>query len=118
MHYSVITPDYITYRGDEYEPSEYGADWICVEASTKREAKLKAVKEWRKQGTEWMEDCRSDNANPYTGLKVESMLCEHGYCFCDLKECIQENPEYYLLDSCPECDKIWEQTHDELGNPK
>lgn len=119
MHWSVTTPMYMTYGSMwDDEPPEYGCDWICVEANTKREAKLIAVREWRKQNTHWMQDCRSDNASPFTGLKVENTLCKHGFCFCDLQYCIQPNPDWILLDTCPECDKEWEQLEIAQNNPE
>lgn len=112
MHWSVMTPMYTTYGSIlDLEPPEYGCDWICVEANTKREAAVKAVKKFREMNTVWMEDCRSDNASPFTGLKIQKSECEHGFCWCDLSDCIQPNPEYLLLDECPECYKIWEEEH-------
>ncbi len=109
MHWSVTTPMYNTYGspwGDPPEPPEYDCDWVCVEANTKREAAVKAVKKFREMNTEWMQDCRSDNASPFTGLKIQKSECEHGFCFCDLKDCIQPNPEYILLDMCPMCEQV------------
>ena len=110
MHWSITTPMYTTYGNIlDLEPPDYGCDWICVEADTKREAAVKAVKKFREMNTEWMQDCRSDNASPFTGLKIEKSECEHNFCWCDLADCIQPNPAWILLDSCPECDKKYEE---------
>ena len=82
-HYTVCTPQYTSYYGD-MEPPEVGADCVTVIADTKRKAKVLAVKELRKKGSEWMQDQASDRASPFTGLEVFDELCPHNICHCDI----------------------------------
>ncbi len=71
-HWEVWTPQYMTYVGSwSLGPPEYGCDWVVVEAETKREAMVKAVRIWRAERTDWMLDCASDQASPFTGLHAE-----------------------------------------------
>jgi len=117
MHWEVYTPQYMTYGspwGDPPEPPEYGCDWVCVEADTKREALVKGVRKLREEKSEWLEDQASDGASPFTGLKAAKLQCEHDYCHCTLPDCIQPNPEYLLLSECPECLKIWEAEYERI----
>ncbi len=99
LHWSVWTPQMTSYYEDE--PPEQWADWICVEAPTKREALIEAVKQFRKNGSEWIQYQRDDNANPFSGLQVESTICEHGNCNCEIDECIESRE----FDICPICYK-------------
>lgn len=110
MHYTVCTPQYISYYSYyDLEPPDYGADCVDVEAPNKRQAKVEAVRKMRKEGMEWVKDQQSDKNSPFTGLEVFECECEHGFCHCVGLACIQPNPEYLLLSECPECLKELEQ---------
>lgn len=103
-HYIVYTPTYTHYYSLwSLEPPETVCDVVCVEASTKREAKVIAVREMRKQGLDWVLDQQSDGASPFTGLKADLATCEHGVCWCDL--CSSKDS----WSECKECMLLWEQ---------
>lgn len=104
MHWYVITPEYTNYYNDWDEPPEIGADVVTVEANTKREALVKGVRELRRTRSGWLDDA---NSNPFTGLRAEKAECEHGYCSCDLRECVERNPRW--TDICPICEEEWKQ---------
>lgn len=109
----VITPkfEYVEPVLDDGSGPFYEAqDLTYVEASSKREAIKKGVKEMRSSeylkkwgprfsyyGGHW-----DKSTNPYTGVKAESAECEHGVCFCDIEGCSKWN------DTCKECDKIYQ----------
>lgn len=101
MHWMVYTPTYMKYPGniwgEDPEPPEDGADVVWVEADTKREALVKGVRELRRISSGWLDDI---NVNPFTGLKAESAECEHGFCWCELKDCPN-----FENDICPECEE-------------
>lgn len=107
MHWSVVTPEYgtvIPILDDGTGPIEYGADYVCVEADTKRQALVAGVRKLRSTGSHWMEDQNSDGASPFTGLKAEKLLCPHGVCcFCDLDNC----PIQYDTVVCQQCEDDW-----------
>lgn len=71
------------------------ADAVCVEARTKREAKVLGVKLME----HWPTYARRDDRNPFSGVKAESALCPHGLCHCDIEGC----SNYPENDLCPEC---------------
>ena len=82
-HYDVISPemseiDYIPGLGSG--PTVYFCCVCSVEASTKREAKIKAIKHPDMQ--DWVIEARSDERNPFSGLQVINPVCEHGICHC------------------------------------
>ncbi len=83
--YFVTSPDY-TYT--EYIEGLYGGpqytvnDFEQVQARTKREAVSIAVKTWlaeKRYGDEnWSQSQRSDGLCPFTGVRAEVAVCEHG----------------------------------------
>lgn len=99
-HWIVCTPKYRDWGWDD-EPPEEVTDVVAVEAATKREALVKGVRELRRIRSHWLQDQRSDNANPFTGLTAEKSMCAHGFCWCDI--CT------YKLDftECPQCLAEW-----------
>ena len=97
-HYNVLSPEmseieYIPGLGNG--PRVYFCCGCTVEANTKREAKIAAIKSPDMQ--EWVAEQRSNGANPFTGLMVEEALCEHGICCCEIcgwencKECMERD---------------------------
>lgn len=96
-HYWVITPEVTAHYQDE--PPESFKIVDCVEANSKKEAKVIFVSNHRAKGGKYPMDSNNwfhhlgHNENPFRGLKVESCVCEHGYCNCD------------LLEECPKYDK-------------
>lgn len=114
MHWEVYTPQYMNYGSPfDLEPPEYTCDWVVVEAETRRQALVEGVRELRRIGSDWILDQQSDGASPFTGLKANKMLCEHGFCHCGKYDCISPNSEYLLLSECPECLKEWEKEYGE-----
>lgn len=106
MHYTVCSPQYMDYSysyGEDAEPPEWTADCVSVEASTKREAKVLAVREMTKQGMGWVEDQRGDRKSPFTGLRVFEASCVHGNCWCEI---CQAKPDWV---ECEQCMEIWER---------
>ena len=77
--YAVITPEYdyvlgpSAYLPDDAHLTEPGCDYVEVEASSLRHAKVLAVRQWRLEGTQWVKDQQSNNASPFTGLKVVNL---------------------------------------------
>ena len=71
--YSVITPEVMFYAGsyDPPAPPEFGRDYVEVEANTKKEARVVAVREFRNRKSKWIEERRGDDLSPFTGLLVE-----------------------------------------------
>jgi hypothetical protein len=103
-HWEVFTPQYETYYSyDAMEPSEYGADAVCVEAFTRREALILGRKKLEKEFPNgYISDNRSDGVNPFSGLKVKLSLCDHKvlhYCW--------GNKDFILPceEKCIECDR-------------
>jgi hypothetical protein len=92
-HYSVTSPEVgakirITDDGDG--PIEYWCEWALVLAANKREAKLVAVRGETEDGSleDWVKEARNDCINPFSGLKVEPSVCEHGVCWGCKQDCI------------------------------
>ena len=80
-HYLVISPemsDIIPILDDGSGPVEVFCCAASVEASTKREAKIKAIT--HPDMKRWVGEQRSDGHNPFTGLRVEIPICPHGVC--------------------------------------
>lgn len=102
-HWSVYTPTYMDY-GSAYdlEPPEYTCDYVEVAAPTKRKALVAGVRALRAMGSDWLLDQQSDGASPFTGLKAESMVCEHGFC------------HHCEPDICTECTRIAEEEYAKL----
>ena len=67
--YLVVTPEYEVYSATQMDPPEYGSDAIEIEAESKRDAKLLAVKMWRQQRGRTYIKWYCDEC-PYTQLKV------------------------------------------------
>ena len=75
-HYLVIIPAYetvIPILDDGTGPSEWGSDVLEVEALNASQAKVLAVREWRRQRTRWVSDQDTDCRCPFTGLQVRNM---------------------------------------------
>lgn len=85
----VIAPDRTAYSYGE--PPDPYCPVALVEAETRREARIEAVRVFRKQGE------LEPGENPFYGLKVEDAACRHGV--------YPEAPsEKYV---CPACDDEW-----------
>ena len=72
--YYVVTPEYeVTMQILDFGegPKEPCRDVVEVEANTKREAKIKGLKELRKIQRGWINWYRDTDTNPFTGLRVE-----------------------------------------------
>ena len=69
--YYVVTPEYES-GGDWYEPPEWGADVIEIEAPTKRAAIIEGVKRMLQGGRQykWCRSERSDGHNPFKGVRA------------------------------------------------
>lgn len=77
--YTVVTPPYEHLGRGEYppiDPPEWVRDYVAVQARTKREALVKAVKAFRDLGSPWMKDQDTNRVSPFTGLKAEALLEE------------------------------------------
>jgi len=62
-------------------PLEYFADVFECEAENARDAKIMAVRHWRRTGAKWISDC---DGNPFAGLKAEVMKpCEFCGQYCE-----------------------------------
>lgn len=74
MHrWLVITPEYesvVPLLEDGSGPTEIACNVVEVKAATRREALIKGVRELRKRKDGWMAEQKSNNANPFTGLKA------------------------------------------------
>lgn len=78
VSYMVITPEYEVYSTGEYEPPEFGADFIELITDSKTSAKKLAVKMWlegtphdKYTRTNYCLKQRSYGDNPYTGIIVK-----------------------------------------------
>lgn len=95
-HYTVCTPPLFHDYGYD-EPPETFAECVTVIAANKRQAKVEAVRKFREEGNDYVNDLGS----PFTGLKVWDSKCEHGNCWCDLSSCLDTRG----YDICPECEE-------------
>lgn len=95
-HYVVTTPLYTYWDYDPYEPPEQVVDWVAVEANTKREAKIKAVKLMRSKFPRGYIN-GDPTSNPFQGLSVDTAICEHGVCWCDI---CTEDPQHKECQIC------------------
>ncbi|MCK9596486.1 hypothetical protein M0R19_04840 [Candidatus Pacearchaeota archaeon] len=70
--YYVVSPEhqYVAEYIDYWPRYEYGCDVLEIEAFTKREAKIEAVKIWRKDRDSYVYELLLDKRNPFVGLKV------------------------------------------------
>jgi hypothetical protein len=90
--WTVYTPDYgivVPVTDEGQGPTEYGCDVIEIEADTRRDAITLGVKEMLKGRSgghglgmcfQWCLDQRSDNANPWAGVKAELIVSECPAC--------------------------------------
>lgn len=71
------SPNYEVYKGcyygDNPEPPEYGCDVCLVEAYTKREAKIIALKHFLKQTNNYYIDCCIGDHVPYKHINLEEI---------------------------------------------
>lgn len=74
----VVSPEYgqvISVLDDGTGPTEYGSDYVFVEAETEQDALMLGVMLFKQQGAKYLDHAES----PYAGVKVESMVCPlHG----------------------------------------
>jgi hypothetical protein len=83
--YGVSSPEYQTYSGDDLDPPEYGRDWMPVFATSKRRARVLALRAWRRRTPVnshrrrcFVSEVESD-ASPFAGMIAEPLHpCEHG----------------------------------------
>jgi hypothetical protein len=101
-HWYVATPQYTSYYylDEAISVPEQGADVVYVTARNKKEAKVEGVRALRKMDSDWLDDVSS---NPFTGLEAGPCQCPHGFCYCEIKDCVQPNPEWVNEDLCPDC---------------
>jgi len=66
-HYWVLTPEFDVSAIDGYAVR----DVVAVFALNRRHGRILALREFRKQRSQWVQDCRSDGQCPLAGLKVE-----------------------------------------------
>ena len=74
MRYAVISPDMReveTILDDGGGPTYNFCYYVEVEARTKREAKIAAVK--HSDFSDWVDEQRGDRRSPFTGLRVEEL---------------------------------------------
>lgn len=85
-HYIVVSPEMSEKINlgleDGTGPLEYFRCAVSIEANTKAEARRLAVKHPDMQA--WVDEARGDGINPFVGLIVESPVCKHGVCWCDI----------------------------------
>jgi len=68
--YYVVSPEYSS-GGGAYEPPEWGADCILIEADTKRDAIILGVREiMRTQRRSWAKDNRDSDLPPWAGYRA------------------------------------------------
>lgn len=98
-HWEVVSGEYgevVPILDDGTGPMEFGADYVAVEAPTKREAIKLAIKSPEFQN--WVDMKRGDGQNPFSGVKAYNPVCKHGVCVCDMckgecGECYREVEE-------------------------
>ena len=89
--YGVASPEYDMHSATQYDPAEYGRDWLPVFTSSARRARVLAVRAWRrrhrtKRGRTLYINQEPD-LNPFVGLEVEPLTpCPHGREWC--AECL------------------------------
>ena len=69
--FMIVTEEYARYGRSMYEPPEYGADVIEVEALNKREAAVLGLRKLRQMRSDPIIDAESDGRNPFDAFKVE-----------------------------------------------
>ena len=101
----VCTPEYWTspqiMHGDP-DPGERGCDIVEVEAQTKRQAKVLAVRAFRKAGCKYLDDW----GNPFTGVTAETFpdYPGEGTSPHNHEELLVMRGDRYLKYDCPRCD--------------
>jgi hypothetical protein len=105
-HWWVITPEYgevVAVLDDGSGPMEYQSDVVCVDAPTKRAAKVAGVRKLRDLFPGgWL---RYGDHNPFVGLRVEPATCKHGVIACD---CERGQADY-----CEECEREHVRTEED-----
>jgi hypothetical protein len=91
LHRWIVYSPIYGWGGGYYEPPDYGADTVEVDAFTKPEAIALGVKEMLKKHMGWVMDNRADGSPPWKGIMAEILACVHG-------------TEY---EGCPACDYEW-----------
>lgn len=106
-HYIVVSPEMskmVPITDDGLGPIEDFCCVVSVDADSKTEARKIAIKS--PEMRDWVDDARSDDKNPFAGLKVYLGKCKHGVCWCDL--CRGE---------CEECYAEYDAEHPEETTP-
>ena len=73
MRYFVYTPIYDKNSDGYWDPPEPEADVVEVEATNKREARVKGLRLLRQSNSKWIYDKDSDKRNPFNGLLVDEI---------------------------------------------
>lgn len=122
-YYEVLTPEYgvlVPILDDGTGPTEWGADWALVVATSAREAVRIAVKAWLRGENACVYDpgpygvsygyrgyCvrqREDGECPWTGVRAQVMRCGHGFEYRGPIGALQDaHAEGH--DICPDCDR-------------
>lgn len=76
----VYSPVFQTYDGYPYEPPEYGACAINIEAENSRDAISLALK--TEEFKDWILESRDNDSTPFAGVKAELTECPEGFCCC------------------------------------
>lgn len=63
--YLVVSPE-MEFYGGGYEPNEFGSCVVEIDAPSKRQAIVEALRS--NEFREWVRDQRGDNKNPFTGV--------------------------------------------------
>ena len=63
-------------------PIEEWKEMTYVVARTKRKAIIKGLKS--DDLAHWVKIQRQDDVNPFIGVEANTVICEHGYCWCEL----------------------------------
>lgn len=98
--YYAVTLPYQCYPDSDYGAGEEGCDVVAVMGRTKHEAKVAAVRAFRKMGArgiEWSE-------NPFGQFTLEAADCEHGLAIVEPEE---DASDFRIIRGCPICDVAW-----------
>lgn len=106
-HYEVISPYRANIHMGYGEPPESGCEWVMVEAHSKREALIKAIK--TPEFKSWVAEMRGDKQPPFKGLEVRLTVCEHGTCW-GCQECAECEAESYAA-------MLREDAHEFIAQP-
>ena len=86
--YYVFSPEHETYSANDIDPPEYGCDVYQVEARTRREAIIAAVRLALRERRSWASGNRDSGITPFAGYRAELAVCGHG------------NPHFLIVDGC------------------